>query len=208
MPIIINCKPTSEDLTGRSHWWGFADLPKGVEYPALIEEDGFEDPMTFICQIRLEEIAQHDPEGLLPHKGMLWFFASLDYFLGNIDAECEGIGEWDKRNFRVLYSEDELEDFVTHPIYYEDGEPAALPAEELEFQRVKGEQGPGEQLLGMPFFDEVREQMKGCISLLQIDEKDEWGLRFFDCGMLNFMISKKDLKARRFDKVRLYMHCL
>ncbi|MBO4468829.1 MAG: DUF1963 domain-containing protein, partial [Bacteroidales bacterium] len=31
-------------------------------------------------------------------------------------------------------------------------------------------------------------------------------LRFFDCGMLNFMIKPADLKARRFDKVKAWLY--
>ena len=30
--------------------------------------------------------------------------------------------------------------------------------------------------------------------------------RFFDCGMLNFLISPADLAARRWDGVRCYLH--
>ena len=44
------------------------------------------------------------------------------------------------------------------------------------------------------------------LSLLQIDEDDAWGLRFFDSGMLNFMISPGDLAARRFTAVRAWLH--
>ena len=46
------------------------------------------------------------------------------------------------------------------------------------------------------------------MSLLQIDEDERWHLRFYDCGMINFIILKEDLAAKRFDKVRLYCHCM
>ena len=61
-------------------------------------------------------------------------------------------------------------------------------------------------LLGEPYLEEVREAMPGLVPLLQIDENDDWGLRFFDCGMLTFMISPEDLAARRFDRVRAYLY--
>ena len=47
--------------------------------------------------------------------------------------------------------------------------------------------------------------MPGMINLLQIDENDDWGLRFFDCGMLNFLITPADLAARRWSAVRCYL---
>lgn len=66
------------DLVGKSHWWGFPDLPEAFEWSCSSDSETL---ITFICQIRLEEIAELDTEGRLPHKGMLWFFADMDYFL-------------------------------------------------------------------------------------------------------------------------------
>ena len=53
--------------------------------------------------------------------------------------------------------------------------------------------------------DEVREQQPGMISLLQVDEDDRWHLVFYDCGMLNFLISPQDLWERRWDKVQCHL---
>ena len=49
----------------------------------VTEEDGTESeyPLTFICQIDCEDIAPFDKEGLLPHEGMLYFFAAIDEFI-------------------------------------------------------------------------------------------------------------------------------
>jgi uncharacterized protein YwqG len=57
----------------------------------------------------------------------------------------------------------------------------------------------------MPYIDEVREAMPGMLSLLQIDESDDWKLRFYDCGMLNFLISKDDLLNRRWQYTKCYL---
>ena len=84
MPIKIISSQTEEDLKFKSHWWGFPDLPDGVDFPLLPEEedDSYEGEgellLTFICQIKLDEIARYDKENLLPHEGMLYFFADLD----------------------------------------------------------------------------------------------------------------------------------
>lgn len=206
--IAIKTQPAEGDLFGQSKWWGFPDLPEELDWPSVPvndEGDVYDDTLTFICQIRCEELAPFDPEGLLPHTGMLWFFASLDYFLGNLDAVCPGMGEWEYPYFRVLYSND-LDSLHEHTLLYDDGTPAVLPAEAIRFSRVSRDEDSYTRLLGQPFFEEVSGELPGLISLLQLDEDDRWGLRFFDSGMLNFMISPEDLSARRFGAVRAWLH--
>ncbi len=228
-------------LFGQSKWWGFPDMPEDLEYPEVpvreeyVDDDGrdavdeYDDPLTFICQIRCSGLAAVDPEGLLPHEGMLYFFAALDYFLGNLDAVVSpGLGEWEAPWFKVLWAPS-CENLHTHSILYEDGTEACLPAVPMAFGSgaagscgadggsgdaddscgAGGDSceatGDGFQLLGRPFYDEVAQEMPGMINLLQIDENDDWGLRFFDCGMLNFLIAPADLAARRWSAVRCYL---
>ena len=228
-------------LFGQSKWWGSPDMPEDLDYPEVpvreeyVDEDGrdavdeYDDPLTFICQIRCSDLAAVDPEGLLPHEGMLYFFAALDYFLGNLDAAVSpGLGEWDAPYFRVLWAPS-CENLHTHSILYEDGTEACLPAVPMAFVAgggscgavgdscgaaenasglaadYPGAIGDGFQLLGRPFYDEVVQEMPGMINLLQIDENDDWDLRFFDCGMLNFLISPADLAARRWSAVKCYL---
>ena len=183
MAIKINIQPTAEDLAGKSHWWGFPDLPEAFEWPC--DEDG--DLLTFICQISLEDISELDSDKRLPHKGMIWFFADLDYFLGDLDAPCGGTGEWESGTFKVIYSEDNS-DLLTHEYYWEDGDSAVLPAEEMTFEAAS-ETDFGFKLLGQPAMTEGYEnENEGLMSLLQMDEEERWGLRFFDCGTVNFMV--------------------
>ena len=209
-------------LFGQSKWWGFPDMPEDLEYPEVpVREeyvddagrdavDEYDDPLTFICQIRCSDLAAVDPEGLLPHEGMLYFFAALDYFLGNLDAVVSpGLGEWEAPWFKVLWAPS-CENLHTHSILYEDGAEACLPAVPMAFScGSAGDScettGDGFQLLGRPFYDEVAQEMPGMINLLQIDENDDWNLRFFDCGMLNFLITPADLAARRWSAVRCYL---
>ena len=200
MAIKINIQPTAEDLAGKSHWWGFPDLPEICEWPC--NEDG--DLLTFICQISLEDISELDSENRLPHKGMIWFFADLDYFLGDLDAPCGGTGEWETGTFKVLYSED-CSDLLTHEYYWEDGEPAVLPAEEMTFEAAS-ETDFGFKLLGLPALTEGYEnENEGFMSLLQMDEEERWGLRFFDCGTMNFMIPAERTNDD-FSNVSLCLH--
>ena len=200
MAIKINIQPTAEDLAGKSHWWGFPDLPEICEWPC--NEDG--DLLTFICQISLEDISEFDTDNRLPHKGIIWFFADLDYFLGDLDAPCGGTGEWKPGTFKVLYSED-CSDLLTHEYYWEDGEPAVLPAEEMTFEAAS-ETDFGFKLLGLPALTEGYEnENEGLMSLLQMDEEERWGLRFFDCGTMNFMIPAERTNDD-FSNVSLCLH--
>ena len=242
MAIQIKFGSAGGSLFGQSKWWGFPDMPEDLEYPEVpvreeyVDDDGHDavdeyyDPLTFICQIRCSDLAAVDPEGLLPHEGMLYFFAALDYFLGNLDAVVSpGLGEWEAPWFKVLWAPS-CENLHTHSILYEDGSEACLPAVPMAFgcgvAGVSGvadggsggadsscgaggdsceTTGDGFQLLGRPFYDEVVQEMPGMINLLQIDENDDWNLRFFDCGMLNFLITPADLAARRWSAVRCYL---
>lgn len=140
--IQITTQPADNPLFGQSKWWGQPDMPEELDYPeiTLVDEDGeeYQDPLTFICQIRCEELAAFDLEGLLPHEGMLWFFAALDYFLGDIDSPAyPGMDDWQQKYFRVLYwptvSSDDLH---THSIVYDDGSPVGLPAEAITFSAI------------------------------------------------------------------------
>lgn len=200
MAIRLKFKRTDSDLSGRSKMWGCPDLPDSLDYPEVSVNDGGElvdDPMTFICQIRLEDIAALDPECALPHRGMLYFFASMDYFLGNIDAlAAPGMGEWDQRYYKVLYSED-CGNLHTHRIVFEDGTEYGLPAEEISFEECPDKED-GFKMLGRPYLDEIGESYPGWESLLQLDCCDEWNLQFYDCGMLCFL--KKD------NETRCYLH--
>ena len=206
--IGISTEPAAgESLSGCSKWWGFPDLPESLDWPSVpVNDDGDEyaDPLTFICQIRCEELAPFDPECMLPHTGMLWFFAAMDYFLGNLDAACyPGLGAWEAPYFRVLYAPS-CEVLHEHSLLYDDCTPAVLPAERLRFYPADGDSYT--RLLGAPFYEKVSWEVPGMLSLLQIDENDDWGLRFLDSGMLNFMIAPEDLAARRFSAVRAVLH--
>lgn len=185
----------------QSHWWGFPDLPESVDWPA--NEDG--DLLTFICQIRLEEIAYLDPEGLLPHGGMMWFFADMDYFLGDMDARCNGMGEWQQDSYMVIYQK-EVDRLHTHEYYWEDGSLAVLEAEKIDFENTD-EEDFGFKLLGMPAMTEGYEnENEGMVSLLQLDEEDRWVMRFFDCGTINFMMPLEAMLQRDYSQCSLFLH--
>lgn len=206
-------------------------MPEHMEHPMIEYNDGGgDDPMTLVCQIRCADLAEFDTENLLPHEGMLYFFADIDDYVGALrrddsyDDEEEpvdeeepydeeddedtwyhnGMGEWSPNAFRVIYSPTE-DNLKTHRIMRSNGEPYELPAEKITFEDC--DIGSLEtRLLGYPFEVEVEQEFPGYISLLQIWEEDRWRFFMYDCGILNFLILPEDLKARRFDRVRVYLH--
>lgn len=200
MPVIITTAPTDKDLTGQSHWWGAPDLPEDIPYPChSAEEDGneFPVPLTFICQIRCSDLSPADKDNLLPHRGMLYFFAPIDHFLGEY-------GTW--QSFRdapaVIYSPRE-EGLSPYEMHWEGTEESVFrPAEAISLQYTEAQSLDGMLMLGTPYQDEIADSHPGCTVLLQIDEEDRWGLRFFDCGMYYFLIPTEDLAARRWNRVR------
>ncbi len=207
--IKIETQPADSPLTGQSKWWGEPDMPDDLDYPEVLvtadDGDNWQDPLTFVCQIRCEDIAALDPEGVLPHEGMLYFFAALDYFLGDIGAlSYPGMGQWQQQYFRVLYAPS-CDELHTHHIVNEDGTPATLPAEAITFTACD-EHTDGIRMLGYPYIEEVREAMPAMLSLLQVDEDDRWNLTFHDCGTLNFMIHPRHLKERRWEKTACYLY--
>jgi hypothetical protein len=82
-------------LVGATKVGGTADLPPDVAWP---EWRG--GPLPFIAQVRLEEVAELDPEGDLPHRGLLSFF-----YMPN-DPDLGLRVEEDPTAWRVLYTED------------------------------------------------------------------------------------------------------
>ncbi len=199
MAIAIHTRTTDENLVGKSHWWGAPDLPEEVPFPYVTLGEGDEEyyePLTFICQIKLSDIAALDHGNLLPHSGMLYFFAPLDYFMGEYETEV------DYHDAPVVIYSPEEEGLQPYSICWEGTDESIFrPAEAIDFSAVMGDTVDGHILLGKPYQDEITDEHPDCLSLLQIDEDDRWNLRFFDCGMYYFLINPQHLAHRQWDKV-------
>lgn len=201
MAIRLNVHPSSDNLIGKSHWWGAPDLPVGIPYPYVTinkgADDEFEEPLTFVCQIKCSDIATLDKENLLPHKGMLYFFAPLDYYLGELDSPLNHY-----THPVVIYSED-TEHLQPYEIHWEGSDESIFrDAEEIQFSMEECKTGDGMLMLGMPYQQEVSELHCGEVCLLQIDEEDRWGLRFVDCGMYYMFIDPYKLANRDFSEIK------
>lgn len=211
MAIAIKLQKTERILFCASKWWGDPDMPEDMEYPAVqVTEDGetFDYPLTFVCQINCEDIAPYDPENKLPHEGMLYFFAALDEWLGYESPLHNGIGEWEKKTFVVKYTKSiNFETFRSCIMVDEDDQPVTEPELEIIFSECE-EDACGHKLLGVPFYEDVRQEYPDMLNLLQLDDDDDLCMHFYDCGTVNLMIKGSDLKFGNWKKTKAYLHSL
>ena len=211
MAIKLNLAKTDRVLFCGSKWWGDPDMPENMQYPTIeVTEDGetFDYPLTFVCQINCEDIAPYDPQGLLPHEGMLYFFAAIDEWIGYDSPTHNGIGEWPKGNFVVKYAKSiNFETFQSCILVDDDEQSLTEPELEIIFSECEND-ADGIKLLGIPYYREVREQYPDMLNLIQLDENDEIGMRFYDCGMVNLLMKESDLKFGNWKKTKAYLHSL
>ena len=212
MAIGFNLKKTERVLFCASKWWGDPDFPEHMEYPTVkvTDEDGetFNYPLTFICQINCEDIASLDPDNLLPHEGMLYFFGAIDEYLGYESMTHNGMGEWPKGEFVVKYAKSiNFETFQSCILVDDDDQPLTEPEMEMEFFRCE-DNSMTSRLLGVPCYEDVRNEYPGYVSLLHMEENEELGIRFYDCGTLDTLIKESDLKFGNWKKTKTYLHSL
>lgn len=211
MAIRLTLNKTEKPLFCESKWWGDPDMSPEMEYPMMRvceHSDGtseilkagqepsdgevYEYPLTFICQIRCEDLVPFDTENKLPHDGMLYFFAAMDEYTGYDSPVHLGLGEWPKGSVIVKYTKSiNMETFQACIMVDDDDQPLTEPALEISFGKCEAD-ADGLKLFGNAFFADVREQYPDYMNLLQLDGDDTAGMEFYDCGMLNFLITKQD----------------
>lgn len=211
MAIQLNLQKTERVLFCASKWWGDPDMPENMQYPTIeVTEDGekYEYPLTFVCQINCEDLIPFDPEGRLPHEGMLYFFAAIDEWIGYDSPTHNGIGEWPKGNFVVKYAKSiNFETFQSCILVDDDDQSLTEPELEITFSECSDD-ADGIKLLGIPYYEEVRQLYPDMVNLLQLDENEVIGMNFYDCGNVNLMIKDSDLKFGNWKKTKAYLHSL
>lgn len=201
MAIKLNLSKTEECLFCKSKWWGNPDIPEGFS---------FDDTLMFLCQIRCEDLVSLDKENRLPHKGMLYFFCDIPYYLGFYDEFEPPYGRlWDSDYVRVYYVEDVVEEEFRQIVFDDDFLPF-IHERKIEFVQTN-EDDYGHKLLGSPCQFEYEDWDKPCqgwINLLQIDsdEDDDYNLMFMDMGVLYVIINPDDLRVKDFSKVKAYLY--
>ena len=207
MAIRIHLQETETELFCSSKWWGDPDLPADMEYPTVevTDEDGtYPYPLTFLCQIDCEDIAPLDPEGRLPHQGMFYVFAAIDEYLDYDAPYHNGLGQWDRKMVVVKYTKAiNFETFRSAILVDDEDQPLTQKALKMTFEACE-DNADCTRLLGVPFFEEVLQEMPEHQNFLQIDS-DTAGLRFYDGGMLNLLYNKADWEAGKWKLVKGYL---
>lgn len=172
MAIKLSLQKTERVLFCGSKWWGDPDMPENMQYPTIpVTEEGetYDYPLTFICQINCEDIAELDPQNLLPHEGMLYFFGAIDEILG-YEAPYDTVkGEWPKGYFVVKYAKSiNFETFQSCQLV--DDENQSLTDKELEIIFSEcDDNDPCIRILGS-LNKEISDSYSDHLNLLQIDD--------------------------------------
>lgn len=199
--VQIKLSRVEEDLFCKSKWWGNPDIPEGFT---------FDDSLMFVCQIRCEDLVNYDVDNKLPHKGMLYFFCDVAYYLGYYDEFDPPSGAlWDEEYVKVYYSDNEDYDSYKQIIFDDDYFPE-IHERKIDFEIVDDD-NYGNKLLGVPCqfeYEDWESPCEGWINLLQIDseEDDDYNLMFMDEGTLYIIIDPSDLSNCDFTKVRAYIY--
>ena len=209
MAIGFKLKKTERILFCASKWWGDPDFPENMEYPTVkvTDEDGdtFDYPLTFICQINCEDIAALDPENKLPHEGMLYFFGAIDEYLGYGSYTHNGVGEWPKGEFVVKYAKAvNFETFQSCILVDDDDQSLTEPEMEMEFFECE-DTAPGFKLMGVSANEEVNGNYPDHVSMMQLTDDEQIGLKFDQGGLLNVMMKASDLKFGNWKKTKTYL---
>ena len=123
-PIYLKLSKPFEKLdTVASRFWGNPALPKGMDYPQYIDNEGDEYPYVFICQINLADLTAFCQNNPLPQTGILLFFAKIDHYLGLFaDTDCIGgsVSAADAGKVIVWHVKHFVEVFRTHEVVVRD----------------------------------------------------------------------------------------
>ncbi|UWG96233.1 DUF1963 domain-containing protein [Dehalobacter sp. DCM] len=103
--LTIRTETREELPIGTSKFGGNPDVPKDFKW-FYYEGKNFNDeiknrPLSFLAQINCEEVKRYDGEGLLPSKGILYFFYELSTMTWGFDPQ-------DKGSAKVYYFDGDL----------------------------------------------------------------------------------------------------
>lgn len=155
MAIRIDINEGHPNLFCDSKWWGDPDMPEDMEYPML---DG--EPLTFICQLSCYDLEALDPENILPHDGMLYFFGAIDDILGYETEYKHEAGIWPKGHALVKFTKTvNMETFKSVILMDDEDKPINQKAQPLSFNSCADDFG-GFRILG--------DAPEGYVNLLRI----------------------------------------
>lgn len=201
MAIRLTLKKTERILFCGSKWWGDPDMPENMQYPTMeVTEEGetYEYPLTFVCQINCEDIAEYDKENRLPHEGMLYFFAAIDDYIGYESPVRNPIGEWPKGRFVVKYAKTiNFETFQTCMLLGEEDEQLTEPELEISFSECDDDD------VCIKMLSEASDQVEH-ISLLKICSDPDAGIQLSDSS-INLIIKESDLHFGNWKRCKAFL---
>lgn len=204
MAIKLTMAKTERILFCGSKWWGDPDMPENMQYPTMtVTEDGesYDYPLTFLCQINCEDLAEFDKENRLPHEGMLYFFAAADDYIGYESPVSNCKGEWPKGRLVVKYAKSiNFETFQTCMLVGDEDEQLTEPELEIKFSQC-GESEEGIKLLCGNF---CKDDYSDHQILLHLESDSVTGFDFGD-GCLDVIIKDSDLKFGNWKKAKAYL---
>lgn len=124
--IFLRTAPAEQPLPiGASKLGGAPDLPPDFEWPQWNAK-----LLSFLAQIRLNELAPYDVENLLPHSGMLYFFYEAEELPwgGNTDDA----GAW-----RVIWYDGDLAHLRPTPLPSELCELCRFREQSIQFETIE-----------------------------------------------------------------------
>lgn len=198
---------------GSTKLGGHPDLPTGTAWPRVRGE-----PLTFLAQIRLDEVVGALPDDHpLPAQGLLSFFAAddpLSEAIGYLQHAHVIYTPSPKRLVRVAVPEDFTGNIyqacavTPHPTYRLPSPTNAHVTEQLDKRALARYQDDvffaqpaWPQLLGYRNHGYDAEEPATAQHLLQLTGDAQSGMQFGDCDFLSFFIDKKRLRMGDFGHV-------
>ena len=182
-------------------------MPENMQYPTIeVTEEGetYDYPLTFVCQINCEDIAALDKENLLPHEGMLYFFAAIDKWTGYDSPTQNDLGEWSKGHFVVKYAKNiNFETFQSCMLVDDDDQNLTEREMEIVFSECADDE-KCIKMLGRPSSEAISEKYPELLNFLQIVRSENLDLEFD--GELNLMIKPSDLGYGNWKKVLAHLN--
>ena len=207
MAIKLTLQHSERVLFCGSKWWGDPDMPENMQYPTIevtVDGETFDYPLTFICQINCEDIAPFDPDGRLPHEGMLYFFAAMDKWLGYDSPTQNDKGEWTRGHFVVKYAKAvNFETFQSCMLVDDDDQALTEREMEIVFSNCEDDENCI-KLLGKPSSAQVAETYADLGNFLQIVRDTNLDVEFE--GELNLMIKESDLHFGNWKKAVAHLN--
>jgi uncharacterized protein (TIGR02996 family) len=221
LAVASEAAPERGLAVGASKFGGRPDFPPGTKWPKFAGA-----PLAFLGQLNLSELHASPAVRELPGAGVLSAFAAFDWESGNDDFPK---GSWRLFHFpdatKLLRHEFDaglpeesrfpscrlwFTEWLTLP--HEDSprlkrllrEPEAADA----YADLFVDRALGDHVLGHPVPIQGGEPgRKGTRHLLTIGGNDDTEWEWGDGGALYFTLPEADLKAGRFDRVRMEMQC-